>query len=61
MATPSRKPNLTDYDVRLLELAAQLDAERRAIMMQFAQDLINIPYETEPQSIDPGVSSQLLH
>ena len=61
MATPSPKPNLTDYDVRLLELAHQLDAERREIILQFAQDLINIPYEPEPELSAPDFSSQRLH
>ena len=61
MATPSQKPNLTDYDVRLLELAHRLDAERREIVLRFAQDLIKIPYETEPELSAPDFSSQLLH
>ena len=40
MAIPLRRPNLTAYDAQLLELAQQLDAERREIVMKFAQDLL---------------------
>jgi recombinational DNA repair ATPase RecF len=63
MATPLSTPNLTDYDAQLLELAHQLDAERREIILKFAQDLINIPYENEPEleSSEPELSPQLLH
>ena len=61
MATPSQKPNLTDYDVRLLELAHQLDAERREIVLRFAQDLIKIPYEPELESSEPEISNGRLH
>jgi hypothetical protein len=61
MATPLRTPNLTDYDTRLLELAHQLDAERREIVMKFAQDLLLIPYEPELESSEPELSPLLLH
>ena len=61
MATTSRTQNLTDFDTRLLELAHQLDAERREIVMKFAQDLLQIPYEPELESSEPELAPQLLH
>ena len=61
MATTLRMPSLTDYETRLLELAHQLDTERREIIMQFAQDLLQIPYEPELESSDLAISNQLLH
>jgi hypothetical protein len=61
MATTLRTQNLTDYDARLLELAHQLDAERREIIMQFAQDLLLIPYEPDSEFSDLTSSSRFLH
>ena len=61
MAIPLRTPRLTAYDTQLLELAHQLDAERREIVMKFAQDLLRIPYEPELESSDLAISNQLLH
>ena len=61
MAAPLPTPNLSAYDAQLLELAHQLDAERREIILKFAQDLINIPYETEPELRASEFSSQLMH
>jgi len=61
MATTLRMPSLTDYETRLLELAHQLDTERREIIMQFAQDLLQIPYEPELESGELEMSPRLLH
>jgi len=61
MATPLRTPSLSDYDARLLELAHQLDAERREIVMKFAEDLLLIPYEPDPEPSDLAISNQFLH
>lgn len=38
---------LMDYDAQLLELAHQLDSERREIIIKFAQDLLLIGQERE--------------
>ena len=61
MACLNYDANLTDYDTRLLELAHQLDAERREIVMKFAQDLLLIPYEPKLESSEPEISNRLLH
>ena len=61
MACLNYDVNLTDYDTRLLELAHQLDDERRKIVMKFAQDLLRIPYEPELESSEPEISNRLLH
>ena len=61
MATPSQKPKLTDYDVRLLELAHQLDAERREIILQFAQDLLQIGDEHELDSSESVIANETRH
>jgi hypothetical protein len=61
MVAPLPTPNLTDYETRLLELAHQLDAERREIIMRFAQDLLLIPYEPDPEPGDLAISNQFLH
>ncbi|NDH66078.1 MAG: hypothetical protein EBY26_06895 [Microbacteriaceae bacterium] len=61
MATPLRTPNLTDYETRLLELAHQLDAERREIMMQFAQDLLDIGEEQASEASELVVFNPRLH
>jgi len=61
MATRSQKPNLADYDVRLLELAQQLDAAQLEIILQLAQDLIDIPYGTESGLGSLEISNSLLH
>ena len=61
MACLNYDVNLTDYDTRLLELAHQLDAERREIVMKFAQDLLLIPYEPKLESSEPEISNRLLH
>ncbi len=61
MARTNHDPNRTDYDTRLLELAHQLDAERREIVMQFAQDLLDISEEPVLESSTPEISNQSLH
>ena len=61
MAGTNHDPNRTDYDTRLLELAHQLDAERREIVMQFAQDLLDISEEPVLESSTPEISNQSLH
>lgn len=61
MATRSQKPNLADYEVRLLEIAQQLDAAQLEIILQLAQDLIDIPYETESGLGSLEISNSLLH
>ena len=61
MATPLRTRGLSDYDARLLGLAHQLDAERREIVMKFAEDLLLIPLECDFESGDLKTSDQLLH
>jgi len=61
MAIPLRTPILTDYDTRLLELAHQLDADRREIIMKFAQDLLLIPYEPDSEFSDLAGPSLFLH
>jgi len=61
MATRSQKSNLADYDVRLLELAQQLDAAQLEIILQLAQDLIDIPYGTESGLGSLEISNSLLH
>ena len=61
MACLNYDVNLTDYDTRLLELAHQLDAERREIILKFAQDLLLIPYEPKLESSEPEISNRFLH
>ena len=61
MAIPLRTPILTDYDTRLLELAHQLDADRREIIMKFAQDLLLIPHEPDSEFSDRTSPSLFLH
>jgi hypothetical protein len=59
--TPLPTPNLADYDEHLLELAHQLDADRREMILQFAQDLLSIPCEPELESTAADFSPRLLH
>jgi len=61
MPTRSQKPKRSDYDVRLLEISQQLDAAQLEIILQLAQDLIDIPYETESGLGSLEISNSLLH
>ena len=63
MARTAQKQKLTDFDTQLLELAKQLDAERLEIVLRFAQDLLMISEEPEPdfEYGDPELSAQTLH